>query len=183
MPKVSRWSRARSSPSSTEGVAIRPIRQEEHAAAGELTVAAYLSPPEADDPPRDFGDYLDELRDVSARAADALVLVASSNREMLGCITYVATPESLFAEFHDPEAAGIRMLAVAPDARGRGVGAGLVRECIARARSDGRRRVVLHTTRWMHAAHSLYSQLGFERAKGMDIDLPQVYLVAFVLEL
>jgi hypothetical protein len=35
----------------------------------------------------------------------------------------------------------------------------------------------------MHAAHSLYSQLGFERAKGMDIDLPQVYLVAFVLEL
>lgn len=183
MPKASRSSRAQSSPLLPEGVAIRPIRPEEHAAAGELTVAAYLSPPAADDAPRDFGDYLDELRDVSARATDALVLVAFSDREMLGCVTFVDTPQSLFAEFNDPEGAGIRMLAVSPAARGRGVGAALVQECIAQARSDGKRRVILHTTRWMHAAHSLYSGLGFARAPELDIDLPDVYLVAFVLEL
>jgi len=183
LPRASRSSRAQSSPLSPEVVAIRPIRPEEHAAAGELTVAAYLSPPAADDAPRDFGDYLDELRDVSARATDALVLVAGSDRELLGCVTYVATPQNLFAEFHDPDAAGIRMLAVAPAARGRRVGVALVQECIARARFDGKRRVILHTTRWMHAAHSLYSGLGFARAPELDIDLPDVYLVAFVLQL
>jgi ribosomal protein S18 acetylase RimI-like enzyme len=183
LPKASRSSRAQSSPSSPEGVAIRRIRQEEHAAAGELTVAAYLGPPAADDPFQDFGDYLDELRDVSARDRDALVLVALSGGEILGCVTYVATPQSPFAEFDDPEAGGIRMLAVAARARGRGMGAALVQECIARARSEGKRRIILHTTRWMHAAHSLYSGLGFERTKRLDIDLPQIYLVAFVLEL
>ncbi|MDQ3660181.1 MAG: GNAT family N-acetyltransferase [Actinomycetota bacterium] len=159
------------------------MRPEEHAAAGELTVEAYLRPPAADDVPRDFGDYLDELRDVGARARDALVLVACRDQEMLGCVTYVATPQSLYAEFHDPEAAGIRMLAVAPSARGRGVGAALVQECIARARSEDKRRVILHTTLWMHAAHSLYSGFGFERRQRLDMDLPEVCLVAFVLEL
>ena len=183
MQKDSRSSRAQSSPSLPEGVAIRPIAQEEHAAAGELTVTAYVSPPATDDPPQDLGDYLDELRDVSARAKEAFVLVAMGEREMLGCVTYIATPQSLLAEFHDPEAAGIRMLAVAPDARGRGVGAALVQECIARARSEGKRRIILHTTRWMHAAHGLYSGLGFERRLELDMDLPQVCLVAFVLQL
>lgn len=183
MRRDSRSSRAQSSPSLPEGVAIRPIGQGEHAAAGELTVTANLSPPAADDPPQDLGDYLDELRDVSARAKEAFVLVAMGDREVLGCVTYIATPQSPFAEFRDPEAAGIRMLAVAPAARGRGVGAALVQECIARARSEGKRRIILHTTRWMHAAHGLYSGLGFKRTQGLDIDLPDVYLVAFVLQL
>ncbi len=120
---------------------------------------------------------------MSARAADALVLVACSEREMLGCVTYVATPQSLFAEFHDPGAAGIRMLAVALAARGRGVGAVVVRECIARARSEDKSKVILHTTLWMHAAHRLYSGFGFKRTQRLDIDLPQVCLIAFVLEL
>lgn len=88
-----------------------------------------------------------------------------------------------YAEFQDPAAAGIRMLAVAPTARGMGVGTALVRECLARARSEGRRRVILHTTRWMHAAHRLYEGLGFRRRTELDINLPQIYLVAYALEL
>jgi hypothetical protein len=35
----------------------------------------------------------------------------------------------------------------------------------------------------MHAAHRLYEGLGFARRTQLDMDLPQVYLVAYVLEL
>ena len=59
----------------------------------------------------------------------------------------------------------------------------MVRECIARARSEDKSKVILHTTLWMHAAHRLYSGLCFKRTQRLDIDLPQVCLIAFVLEL
>lgn len=50
-------------------------------------------------------------------------------------------------------------------------------------RSEDKSKVILHTTLWMHAAHRLYSGLGFKRTQRLDIDLPQVCLIAFVLEL
>ena len=61
-------------------------------------------------------------------------------RRVLGGVTYVPGPGSPFAEFTDPDAAGIRMLAVADDAQGRGVGEALGRACIDRARAAGRPR-------------------------------------------
>jgi GNAT superfamily N-acetyltransferase len=183
LPKDSLSSRAPSSRSSPDGLIVRPILLEEHAAAGELTVAAYLNPPAIDDAPRDFGVYLDELRDVSSRAREAVVLVALSKGALIGSVTYVPAAGGRYAEFQDPGAAGIRMLAVAPAARGRGVGAALVIECLARARADGRQRVILHTTHWMHVAHRLYEELGFSRRAELDMDLPQIYLVAYGLEL
>jgi GNAT superfamily N-acetyltransferase len=182
LPKDNRSSRAPSSRSSPD-FEIRPVHPEEVARAGELTVSAYLNPPAIDDAPRDFGVYLDELRDVRSRAREAVVLVALSKGALSGSVTYVPTAGGRYAEFQDPAAAGIRMLAVAPDARGRGVGAALVRECLARARADERQRVILHTTHWMHAAHRLYEELGFSRRAELDMDLPEVYLVAYGLEL
>ncbi|HEU4488724.1 MAG TPA: GNAT family N-acetyltransferase [Actinomycetota bacterium] len=182
MPKDNRSSRAPSSRSSPD-FEIRPVHPEEVARAGELTVSAYLNPPAIDDAPRDFGVYLDELRDVRSRAREAVVLVALSKGALSGSVTYVPTAGGRYAEFQDPAAAGIRMLAVAPEARGRGVGAALVRECLARARADERQRVILHTTHWMHAAHRLYEELGFSRRAELDMDLPEVYLVAYGLEL
>lgn len=145
-------------------------------------MAAYLNPPTGD-PPNNMSSYLSELRDVSSRSRGALALVAARAQRLIGCVTYVASPTSPYAEFEDPHAAGIRMLAVAPEARGMGVGAALVRHCLARAREDGKQRVILHTTHSMNAAHRLYEKLGFQRRPELDLDLPQVYLVAYGLEL
>src|SRR5690606_15872044 len=138
---------------------IRPVRADEHAALGELTVDAYAS---AD--PRTLDDgYSEELRDVAGRARDAVVLVAvdEGTGEVVGGVTFVPDVSSPLAEFTEPDAAGIRMLAVAPHARGRGVGEALTRACIDRARAGGRRQVVLHSTDRMTAAHRLYTRLGF----------------------
>ena len=89
-----------------------------------------------------FGDYADELRDVAGRAAGADVLAAVDEEggEVLGGVTYVPGPSSPAAEFAEADAAGIRMLAVAPSARRRGVGEALTVACIEHAQAAGRPR-------------------------------------------
>ena len=150
---------------------IRSVRPDEHDRLGEITVAAYraINPPHAD---ADLDDYEAELRDVAGRAAGADVLVAVDGQAgagaVLGGVTYVPDPSSPFAEFDDPEAAGIRMLAVATDAQGRGVGEALTRACIDRAVAAGRAQMILHSTDWMTTAHRIYERLGFRRDPSLD---------------
>lgn len=143
---------------------IRPVRPDEHAALGELTAAAYA----AVDPSVMSRDYADELRDVARRAAVAEVLVAVDGGAVVGGVTYVPDRTSPAAEFAEDDAAGIRMLAVAAGARGRGVGEALVRACIDRATTTRRRQIVLHSTDRMTAAHRLYDRLGFVRDPSLD---------------
>ena len=64
----------------------------------------------------------------------------------------------------------VRLLAVAPSARGRGVGAALMNECIHRARTAAATALTLHTTDLMQAAMRLYERLGFERAHDLDLE-------------
>lgn len=152
---------------------------DEARALGALTAAAYvpLLDLAAGDP------YLAELADVARRATLAVVLVAvDATGTLLGGITYVPGPGP-YAEFAGLDDAGIRMLAVAEGARGRGVGTALVQTCIDRARSERRRRLWLHTTATMTAAHRLYGRLGFRREPSHDRALPDVCLLGYVLDL
>lgn len=156
---------------------VRPVRPAEHDRVAELTLAAYgrLGV--------DVGSYQASLADVAGRAAEALVLVAVRGRRLVGAVTYVPDRDNGYAEFDDADAAGIRMLAVHPDAQGRGVGAALVGACIARAVAAGRRRVVLHSTAEMAVAQRLYRRLGFRRAPELDWrPQPNVALRGYVLQ-
>jgi ribosomal protein S18 acetylase RimI-like enzyme len=160
---------------------IREVRPAEHLALAALTLAAYLEVPGVE------GDteYLEELGDVSGRAAKVPVLVAvdEASGEVLGGVTYIPGPGPL-AETEGPDEAGFRMLAVAPWAQGRGVGRALVLECIAMARAAGRRRVVLLTLPAMTTAHRLYGRLGFGRDTENDWEFePGRWLWAFALAL
>jgi ribosomal protein S18 acetylase RimI-like enzyme len=172
---------------------IRPLRPEDHDAVGALTVAAY-----ADVEPATVGTgYDDELRDVGARAAGAEILVAvdadadggtggdaGGGAGIRGAVPYVPGPGSPAAEFTDEGAARIRMLAVATGARRRGVGEALARACVERARVQGRRQVILHSTDNMTAAHRLYRRLGFRRDPALDWEPePDLWLRGFRLRL
>ncbi|MFF1625069.1 GNAT family N-acetyltransferase [Streptomyces sp. NPDC058272] len=87
---------------------------------------------------------------------------------VLGGVTFVPDGGPM-ADIARPGEAEIRMLAVAPDARGRGAGEALVRACVDRARAtEGCVRVVLSTQRTMHTAHRIYQRLGFTRAPERD---------------
>lgn len=147
-----------------DGITIREVAAAEIEPLGRLTVAAYQGVPGFEP-----GDgYMAELGDVARRADLAVVLVAVDARDgLLGGVTYVPGPGPYF-EWEGSDDAGIRMLAVAPEARGRGVGTALVGVCVARARVEGRRRVWLHTTPEMTVAHRIYERQGFRRAPAAD---------------
>ncbi|MEV7484069.1 GNAT family N-acetyltransferase [[Kitasatospora] papulosa] len=164
-------------------VTIRPVRAEEYEALGEITAQAYLG-----DGLLDFGTgdpYLEQLRAVRRRAAEALVLAAvDAGGELLGGVTYVA-PGSPWADVAGPDEAEFRMLAVSGTARGRGAGEALVRACVDRARAaGGLSGIVLSTQSSMEAAHRIYRRLGFVRTPERDWSpLPGFTLLTFRLPL
>jgi ribosomal protein S18 acetylase RimI-like enzyme len=135
-------------------VEIRDARPSEYERIGDILVATYG----AVDP--ELGGYAAELRDVATRAAAAEVLVAAEPADVVGTVTYVPGPGP-YAEWDDPDAAGIRMLAVDSRWQGRGIGSALVEACIERAQAAGRARIRLHTTDRMTAAQHMYERLGF----------------------
>lgn len=134
---------------------------------GELTALAYL----ADGLVDQAHPYIPRLRDAHVRAEEAelLVLVDGSDGggKAAGTIT-VVPPGSSLAELAQPDEFELRMLAVSPMERGRGIGATLTRYAMERAVAEGARRLVLSTMESMHAAHRLYERVGFTRRPDLD---------------
>ncbi|MBY0148784.1 GNAT family N-acetyltransferase [Neobacillus niacini] len=64
----------------------------------------------------------------------------------------------------------IRMLAVSPEMRGKGVASALVAECIQRAKAKGCQAIGLHTGEFMETAMKLYETMGFERLPQYDFE-------------
>ena len=138
-----------------------------------------------------LGPYEERLADVAGRALDSEVYVARDDDALLGGICYVEGPGRAMSEFTDPEAAGVRMLAVDPRRRGEGAGRALVATCVARARAQGRRRIILHSAPQMTTAQFLYREVGFARRPDLDEWVisdhgdagNSIHLMGFVLEL
>ena len=167
---------------------IRRIQPDERETLGRITLEAYR---DLERVPH-LGPYENELMDVTSRDLDSEVYVALDDEGApVGGVTYVPDSERSTSEFDDPEAGGIRMLAVDPTYQGRGVGRALVETCIARARAQDRRRVILHSTPVMVKAQALYKRLGFQFAPELDVwftDQPfsesePLHLIAYVLTL
>lgn len=158
---------------------IRPVLASEYDVLGEITVHAYVRDGFLRGPRDPYAEY---LRDVASRAEAGEVLVAVAGSGLLGGVALVP-PGSPAAELAGPADAEIRALAVAPDARGRGVGTALAGACVERARARGGARVVLCSQRQMLAAHRIYERLGFQRAPELDWrPLPEVTLWGYTLD-
>ncbi len=75
----------------------------------------------------------------------------------------------------EQNAAGFRLLAVDPLARGRGIGKLLTNECIRKAHTKKLHQMIIHTTMAMQTAWKMYEGLGFKRSGDLDFmqgDLP-----------
>jgi GNAT superfamily N-acetyltransferase len=75
--------------------------------------------------------------------------------------------EGYVEELDYPE---IRMLAVSPEAQGKGAATALITECIRRAKAKGYSAIGLHTGDFMEKAMRLYKCLGFERQPQYDFE-------------
>ena len=147
-------------------------------AIGEVTVAAY-----AEFEGDDTDEYVHHLRDAATRDREAELWVAELDGRIVGTVTYCQVG-SAWHELAREGEGEFRMLAVHPDAQGRGVGSALVELCEERARAEGMTAMVLCSQAGMSAAHRVYVRHGYERAPERDwAPVPGVDLVAFAKEL
>ncbi|PUA80278.1 GNAT family N-acetyltransferase [Nocardioides currus] len=157
---------------------LRLAEPDELDAVGDLTVAAYV---QFTTGPND--SYVAKLRDAATRAAQAELWVAVEDGRLMGTVTS-CPPGSAWHEIATDHEGEFRMLAVHPDARGRGVGTALATLCEDRAREHGASAMVLSTLREMTGAHRIYERLGYERVPERDWSpLPGVQLIAFAKQL
>jgi ribosomal protein S18 acetylase RimI-like enzyme len=159
---------------------IRRARPEDHEGIGEVTVAAYVE--FAHD---DTDDYVHHLRDAARRDREAELWVATpdDSDQVLGTVT-ITPAGSPWREVAREGEGEFRMLAVAPAARGAGIGGALVGLVVDRFRDEGATAVVMSTLARMRAAHRIYERAGFVREPERDWSpLPGVDLITYRLDL
>ena len=144
-------------------IETRRARPDEYDEAGRVTALAYrefVRPGETL-----WESYVEEIADLRSRAEIAEVIVALEDGRIVGSAT-LELGDRIDADEDPPLApdeAHIRMLGVAPEARGRGIARALMQACFAAARDADRSRITLHTTQRMRAAQAMYEAMGFTR--------------------
>ena len=163
-------------------VVVRPAHTEELPLVGELTAAAYAADGFVDE----HDGYADHLRDAVTRAREAEVYVAvlpEAPSTVVGTVTF-CPHGSAWAELAQLDEGELRMLAVDPGTRRRGVATALVGACIERSRELRHRALVLSSMPVQQPAHRVYDRLGFRRTPDLDWSpTDAVDLLAFRLEL
>jgi GNAT superfamily N-acetyltransferase len=154
------------------GLRIRDARPAEGGAVVEVTLAAYGQ--YAAVVPEHWERYRQNIVATLSAAKPGTLIVADEGAGLVGSVLlYPAggefvVPGGQTVTLKEPE---VRLLAVAPAARGRGVGVALMHECIRRARESRAPTLTLHTMDMMQAAMRMYERLGFQRAPELDIDV------------
>jgi ribosomal protein S18 acetylase RimI-like enzyme len=162
-------------------VVFREAGGDELEAAGRVTQAAWREFERPEDPA--WVGYFERLGDARARAEHAVVLVAVEEAAVVGTAT-LELDGTLEGAALPAQEAGLRMLAVAPEWRGRGVGRKLLEACLERARAAGKTEMRLHTMDVMLAAAALYRSFGFQRDPEADFTpAPGVTALAYKLPL
>jgi ribosomal protein S18 acetylase RimI-like enzyme len=164
-------------------VTVRDARPDELAEIGDLRVAAY----EAGGFLSDASHYGETLRTLGHDGIGQIMVAVDregdGRRPILGTVMLQLWPDAGHV-VRGPGEAEFRALAVAPGARGRGVGRVLLRAVIDRARASGVRHLLLCTQTTMLAAQHLYTEAGFRRLPERDWNpVPGFTLLAYGLEL
>lgn len=156
---------------------IRDARPDERDAVSDLTVRAYAEFASIMDP-TSWAELDGAVRGALASDAPADCIVAEDRGTLIGSVMLYPANADAYGDL--ARAVGcpeVRLVAVAPEARRRGVARALMEECIRRARAWGATAVGLHTSRSLRAAMALYARMGFERTPETDFQPPGAELV------
>ncbi len=170
----------------TKKLSIRDARDSDRDAIRNVTLSAYeqyaaLMPSEH------WQGYRQSMLDTLDEEGPAEKIVAEQDGTVVGSVLLYPAgapaygPDGSSAARDQPE---MRLLAVAPAARGQGVASALVEECVRRARQAEASALTLHTTDMMEVALRMYERRGFVRAPELDFHpAPGVVIKGYCLSL
>lgn len=170
-----------------KSVTVREASRDEFEKLGQLMVSVYSSLegfPSPDEQPK-YYDMLAHVGRLAERPSTQL-LVALAGNQLVGGVVFIsdmAQYGSGGSATRETDAAGFRLLAVDPKARGMGVGKALADACIAQAKARGLKQVIIHTTRAMTVAWEMYERMGFERSPDLDFRQEALEVFGFRLRL
>ncbi len=152
---------------------IREAMPDEFSTIGDLMVTVY-SQLEGFPSPKEQPNYYNKLANIGKLTEYPkvkLLIAVSPNGTIDGGIVYfsdMAYYGSGGSATKEKNAAGFRLLAVNPNIRGKGLGKLLTNACITLAKVEKQKQIIIHSTKAMQIAWSMYENLGFKRSEDLD---------------
>ena len=159
---------------------VREAVPDEFPSIGELMVNVYSQLegfPNKEEQP-EYYKMLANIGSLTENPKTKLLVAVSSNGKIGGGVVYFGDMKyygSGGSATTEKNAAGFRLLAVDPNARGKGIGKLLTEACIQLAKEEKQNQIIIHTTMAMQVAWRMYEKMGFKRSKDLDFmqeDLP-----------
>lgn len=140
---------------------IRTALPEEFEAIGQLLVRVYSRLegfPKADEQPQ-YYTMLTNIGEITKKPATELLVAIGESGKVLGAVAFFSDMQyygSGGTATNETNSAGFRLLAVDPEAQGKGVGKGLTLECIRKANKQQLSQMIIHSTKAMQTAWAMY---------------------------
>ncbi|WP_010284474.1 GNAT family N-acetyltransferase [Bacillus timonensis] len=99
-----------------------------------------------------------------------LIVCELDEKIVASVVLFPAKTDAYEGQLDELDYPEIRMLAVDPGVRGKGVASALITECINRSKAKNHRYIGLHTGEFMEQAIKLYTKHGFERLPQYDFE-------------
>ena len=166
--------------------AIREAKPEEFVEVGKLMVEVYSQLdgfPKKDEQPN-YYMTLANVSDFTSKPKVKLLVAISENDTLDGAVVYFGDMKdygSGGSATKEKNAAGFRLLAVNNEARGKGIGKLLTKYCIDLAKNEHQEQLIIHSTKAMKIAWSMYERLGFKRSSDLDFEQSKLKVFGFRL--
>lgn len=159
---------------------IRAAQATEFGIIGQLMVEVYAQLdgfPTIDEQPK-YYQMLKNIGRIVEKPKVKLFIAVSNDQKIVGAVVYFGDMKyygSGGSATKEKNAAGFRLLAIANEARGNGLGKLLTQYCIRIAKDQMVKQMIIHTTNTMPIAWKMYEKIGFKRSNDLDFlqgDLP-----------
>lgn len=166
---------------------IRKARPEEFETIGQLMVDVYAQLdgfPKPHEQPA-YYNMLANIGEITNKPGAILLVAVSNNNSIAGAVVYFGDMQyygSGGTATKEKNAAGFRLLAVDHSMRGKGIGKLLTKACIQKAKDNKLSQVIIHSTKAMQTAWSMYEAMGFTRSKDLDFMQGELPVFGFRLD-
>jgi ribosomal protein S18 acetylase RimI-like enzyme len=140
---------------------------------GKLMVAVYSQLegfPKPHEQPA-YYKFLANVGELTEQDGTEIIVAVSNANEIVGAVVYFGDMKNYGSggiATKELNTSGFRLLAVKPEAQGRGIGKLLTLECIGKAKNKGHSQLIIHSTNAMQTAWRMYEKLGFKRSQDLD---------------